>query len=482
MNQKTYLLFYLLIFFLNLEFSFSFYDRFISVPKTEQSSNKPETTHVSDTLDMGPCTCNLSSHCDFRCCCDADCSENIRREWENKNICINKNKKRTDIFKCGNAESNFNYNKKEAGITIKDHIFNIMCIQYDNSGDMGNFYSKKYDEKEVQRIKDEWLNNFFKINTETDTGNNGETYYYGNKTNYQIYKADSNGKCIPQRISYLIPFESECVYQDGDIANIASRIGVNIKEVSSYGTGNIAEVTLELKYSEGSINSRILHILKINSNPILIKFKVKWTLNDNNANKNYPYGYIQGMPIKIKYTKENQQQFNENGFFIPMSSGLNCVNYNNIESQTSEMSPILFKNNEIFSCTYSGNPVETFILDYFCNKNLGIGKNLNSSLSNEQDWINLNFNCPQFNTTGTEAININLLILTSKDGEENSLYEYIEYATLNITKKSSTNRGIISLKIKFEELSYSSIINSKEGKITSLIPLSNDTLNILTKK
>ena len=36
----------------------------------------------------------------------------------------------------------FGYNKKEAGISVKDHIFSLMCIHTDNSGDMGEFYKE----------------------------------------------------------------------------------------------------------------------------------------------------------------------------------------------------------------------------------------------------------------------------------------------------------------------------------------------------
>ena len=47
-----------------------------------------------------------------------------------------------DEFRCKKKSDTFEYNKKKAGIKIKDHIFNLMCIQYDNSGDMGEFYKE----------------------------------------------------------------------------------------------------------------------------------------------------------------------------------------------------------------------------------------------------------------------------------------------------------------------------------------------------
>ena len=93
---------------------------------------------------MGQCTCNLTSQCDHRCCCDNTCSDDIRKKWTDEKICKNIPKNRMESFKClkskEHKEEEFKYNNKKAGINIKDHIFNIMCIKYDRSCDMVNYY------------------------------------------------------------------------------------------------------------------------------------------------------------------------------------------------------------------------------------------------------------------------------------------------------------------------------------------------------
>ena len=126
-----------LLFIINFEIIFSYFGELIN--STLEPKNE-ETTHFSREKDMGPCTCNLTNHCDYRCCCDSDCSNDIIKDWNEKGFCLDYHNNRINDNMCESIKDNFNYNKKKATMKVKDHIYNIMCIQFDNSGDMEEYY------------------------------------------------------------------------------------------------------------------------------------------------------------------------------------------------------------------------------------------------------------------------------------------------------------------------------------------------------
>lgn len=56
-------------------------DYLINVPQGTVYEDKA-TNFISVTKDMGPCTCNLTEGlCDYHCCCDSECSEELRKQW-----------------------------------------------------------------------------------------------------------------------------------------------------------------------------------------------------------------------------------------------------------------------------------------------------------------------------------------------------------------------------------------------------------------
>ena len=499
MKKKIYF-FFLLCFLINFKFSFSYFElpRVINKTLENDSANwdDEETVKFSKTLDMGQCTCNLTSHCDYRCCCDLDCSEEIRNNWTEKNICKNIGKNRMESFQCiknkknkKHKEEEFNYNKKKAGITVKDHISNIMCIYYDRSGDMGNFYLNEVNEESLKENRNNWIKKFFYIK---ENGNSRrlqeqDKLKYGEIINdFSLYKSNSNGYCIPTKISFLIPFESSCnfskTFTEEDIVYLK-----DVRKITNtYGTNdNISEITYIIEYNNSKITNKTINILKTNQNDSkTIKFKVLWKKANVNINKKVPSGYFQGTPIKIAFkNKDNKFVYYEKGFFIAMNDKnqrLNCaIDLNNVKNPN----PILFKNNIMYSCKTNSNQT-TYIEERFCNKELRLAKSpdkpIEEASGSSNDWIKLYLPCSQRESNDTD-FNINLLILTSKDGKEHSPYEHIEYAKLDSTTKKGGN-GIITLTIKFVELSYSSLMNSREGKITSLIPLPEEILKSLTNK
>ena len=54
-------------------------------------NNLNSTVMISESKDIGICTCDLTSNtCDYRCCCDKNCPSFITNIWEINNECLNK--------------------------------------------------------------------------------------------------------------------------------------------------------------------------------------------------------------------------------------------------------------------------------------------------------------------------------------------------------------------------------------------------------
>ena len=446
MKYIKYFFFSFLNIILRLEIAFSYFERGIKL--SENVTDEP-TTRISTSLDMGICSCDLTNHCDYRCCCDNDCSNEDKKKWETDDICLNYNKDRIEDFKCKNNKENFEYNKNKAGLSVKDHIHNIMCVQFDNSGDMGNFYLNEESEIDF----DEWKSKFFQNIIEKKE----DKCEYGDITNDYIYKADSNGNCIKQNIHCLKPYETSCISKDID----------ELRQSSFYSHKKIYSIDGESVTFQDEIKNT-------QKNSILKKFKVQW--ESENEETKEPYGYIQGNPIKI--TIGNSNNVYANGFFIGMSNrrGFCAKEF----SEVSNPIPIIFKRNAMFSCRLDSDLNSTYFYKTFINQKLIIGKSINSTSTVTLDKLADSDSI--LNNTNNDIL-IYLLLFTTKNGKEHSPYEYIEHAKLKaISKPSQSKRPILSLIVKYVEFSYSSISNSKEGKPTSIIPFSEEILNELSGK
>lgn len=416
-----------------------------------------ESTHESHTKDMGSCTCDLRNICDYRCCCDPNCDENLINDWKNRDMCIDIHKNIADDFKCGKTKSeDFNYNKEKATMTIKDHIYNIMCVQWDNSGEMEEYYTD-YSE-DINTQKEDWTNSFFKVFEKNSVN---QPYKYGQRIDLVDYNQNIlNTECIDGKyVYYLKPFESSCPKG----TNFDSKIGDS--KYSKADSNINREITYILKYnSNNHITGVEYNFLDSNHIIDLINFKVKWQKdNENDNQRSLPYGYQQGKPIKIAFKRNDTYNFYQNGYFLGISDQQgNCVDNIN---KAFNINPITFKNNIIYSCI-TENASNTYIYDLICgpqNTELKIGKAQNSSLSNDNDWFPLGKSqCDSF--TDDKDIYINLKIFTSKGGKENNPYEYINniaFSIENDTPRITGNKYIISFSIKYIDVSYSSTINSK---------------------
>ena len=384
-------------------------------------SKVQENFEYSMEKDMGQCTCDLSSFCDYNCPCDKDCGyteiEGIDRLEE---------------YKCKSLREKFKFNKNEAGISIKDHIFSLMCIHTDNSGDMGEFYKETPNENNEDK-KNNWINDFFQAPNSQD-----------NQESINLYKPDSNGYCMKTYISELKNTQFSCIRSD--------KVNLNIGENNAYEIQGLPEKTGGFYY--------------INSKTNIIDFKVSW--NTNQENNLRPKGYLQGSFLKINYGYIYDQ------YYLPIINNEGyCLSTNEIPSAIS-IKPFLFKNNAIYSCKVKNGIIDTFLYNFLLSDDRA---RICSSPDKEDCNINIKGNKDIEDTN--QDININLYIFTSKEGKESSLYEIIK-GSLITANQISSNAPILTLNIKFIDVSSSSYYNSKDGIITSLSSLPKKILDSIS--
>ena len=470
MKNNLYILLSFLSFFLNFRNVFANFG-----PKISSSGNTidGESVPQSESLDIGPCPCDLTNRCDYRCCCDNDCDDEIEKEyWIGNDTCINKKKERMEDFKCLKNNETFKYNKKKAGLSIKDHIYNIMCIQFDNSGDMGEFYLKEDSDSNIDDTINLWKKDFF---GETRRIRRLEEKIFSG-LDLHIYKPNSKGECyLYDNYEELKPIEYVC-----NRSNIAinfeeiSKNIINEPKIKEEEEKKISEITLIVQ-NDSKVEVEFLNSSK---NADMLKFKVIWKYNQNKNNENkkdLPKGYIQGNPIKIALNNEannNDYYYYTNGYFIGMSNKTGDCIYNNDNAKENEdeiqnLFPISFKKNLKYSCKKDNTKKfeKSLIYDLVCNKNLYIAKYYNSKLDNikeETKWIEI----PKLNCSAENITSIKLIVITSKEMDEETSIEYIEHASLNITT-SGTYSDTISFEVKFFELTYSTIMNIIEGKTST---------------
>ena len=474
---------------LNFSNSHLFGEQIIINNPDENEWKNGETNIYSNSKEMAPCTCDLTSHCDIYCCCDTKCSEDNIKNWEDNSLCLNKNKKWVEDYMCKNAEETFKYNKNKAGINIRDHIFNIMCIKYDRSCDMVNYY-KEYNEEadktKIDDLKNEWITKFFGP-TEATTRRLENKYKYGQKIdkieNLILYKADSNGNCIIADAYFLIPFESSCLDLNKEIeTKIEKESKVKYNE-----DGNImSEITNDITYmSDNSIkvSKKALYTISTStptSTSNILKFKVKWKKDGATQTKNFPSGYLQGNPIKIKF---QDKLYNYGYYFHIYDKEGKCLG--KIDNSFNPIS-ILFKNNIFISCTYSGiAPIETEIYRIYSNL-IDESKTLKFySAPNSSEDIKIIDKTPdefksELSKYPNAIIKMNLIFLTTQKGKENSPDDIIQTVYTKMELEALTGNKI-SLNIKFVDFSYYTIINSKNNKITNSISLPQKLLEKLSE-
>ena len=383
--------------------------------------------------DLGQCQCDLSKFCDYNCPCDTyDNGKKCDESYENID--------RMEEYKCKSRRESFEYNKKNATIKLKDHIHSLMCVQFDRTKDLGEFYKKE--PLEADTLAKEWVSQFFPIISDK-------------KSDMIIYKPDSNGYCVNSIMKEVNNNEYSCILKAGDETDLKNNLNDDNKK---YGNTNN-------KVNEIIMNKKdVAEILYMDENSKIVNFKNLWR---NGETGNNAIGYIQGTPLKI--ILEGTTTYKQFYFPIIDSQG-KCIIGSDTDNAIN-FKPFLFKNDAIFACGISGGDITTsYIYQNLCVNQMKICTNPKCDNS-------LSIECFDYKNNENVKANIQLNIYTSKKGKEYSPYEEI-IGVKAFKKTDLINNGLI-LKINFIDVSYSAKMNTKDGKITSLIPLSENILNAL---
>jgi len=264
-----------------------------------EDSNQ-ETSNYIIGKDFGPCTCDLHRGlCDFDCCCDDDCDDDQKErftfdcenDYHPKHIndkfkCQNL-KKTYEFYKNRSHEKNvYSYHNNEDLNKYHDHIFGLMCMKYDRTGDIGEFYKEfEGDDTKKSNELDEYHNNYLNIFNKTIDADiaafrrdndiikvNMGMVYKNVKTGINIYQSDAFGNCIKTlEINYLQPIE-----------NVECGMNVNEKNKQENYTDNFTNVECDnnsyyILYNNRiekneTCNSDILQNLLMNQSLIIKEF------------------------------------------------------------------------------------------------------------------------------------------------------------------------------------------------------------------
>ena len=405
----------------------------------------PTQMSYSTNSDLAKCPCDLSPFCDYNCYCDKKCTDDDKNNFNLKEEDFVYNNNRMEEFKCQSWSDNFKYNKNKAGINIRDHIFNLMCIHFDRSGDKGEFYEDSPIQNAGSEDEKKWLEKFF------------DTNLIVNGNIVSLYKPDSNGYCIQSNISQYKNGEYSCIDRN---RKIVENITIN-QTFGENNNNNIFKIS-KVKYIQEFNN---YDVLRTPSTSQIIDFTISWKSSVNNQGR--PIGYMQGSPIKIKL---NGNIYYDEIFFPINDNNGACITNNNINDAINIKS-LLFKNNAIFSCR-TNDYKQTYIYDNI------LSKMTLCSSPNDAD-CNIDIIQNESLDETSESINMDLYIFSQKEGTENNQYYKISFSRLYIHGANRSNIPLI-FRIKFYDISESVIKNSKNGKKTSLKDLPEEVINIIS--
>ena len=465
-----------------------------------------ETSTYSIGTDFGPCPCDLHRGlCDFDCCCDKDCNDDQKKKFNFECDEYYHEKFINDKFRCQNIKKTFNYylnrpheknvysyNNNEDLNKYNDQIFGLMCMVYDRTGDIGEFYVH-FDGNagnKLNELHDEY-NKYFSSQLNED-----DSIYVKNKDNDNIkeiylYKSDPFGNCV--RTLYRLDINSskpieniECRMKNNDqiqeqknyiteLLNeyqctcdncfiLSNKTNTNIADCNNYITNlsnhTIKELHITFRLNLEEDNNNVFNIQEIiirslltdSTNRIKQKFSLNFVTSDYNIEnfiKSGLPGYLINKPVLFKQGDIVYERIQIQGADPTDGSCLlKSENINNLNDPF-----ILFKVNNIYSCKLGKvsyydltNPEEIQNYKIFNNflkdDNIRFGKygfinDEDSGKVNNWTLINItneeNTNCVESGNIRCLPITQYLVIIFSKFGKKGSSQEYI-YDMKLITK------------------------------------------------
>jgi len=102
------------------------------------------TVTVDPNTDFAECICNLTTEiCDEYCCCDTDCTDAKRTEWENAkpDRCLKETSRRLNHDDlCEYSQDEYYPNSKAKKTNYKNLFEKILCIEWENLAEIGKYF------------------------------------------------------------------------------------------------------------------------------------------------------------------------------------------------------------------------------------------------------------------------------------------------------------------------------------------------------
>ena len=475
----------------------NYYKEFIPF-NTEEIETTQSTALFSVSKDLANCTCDLQlGICDYHCCCDKDCPDAVLNMWkadEVKNCIEQKINNRMKHFNCSNAENTYKYNANEAGIKYRDQISNLLCVEFDNGKDMGeyfedisttitgtfltshaNYNTRNYINTGTQRRRN--------LQENTTTGYSPGSPIKINRNNeifrFDIFEADSFGYCQnTSYVSFAVNIDKKSCIMNFNNAQNSQRIkqiqffkslttidngngiSLNINFIDVNGNTSLdinnlndnttlEEINIEFIADNTTIIQATVRLKIIEDNPnpksIKQKYSVIWSSTSSIEADALPKsgnpGYIVGKNLLVGKNSPDNLRFivNKRGFTLKSGDASNCQTTTSLTTEN----PIKFGVNTMIKCKMNieqATSIETIgnLIIFSDNKaELGsIGKFGCSNPQYKGDWINVNNT--SFNIT-KEWISGNIynvtttayfVVITSKFGPKNNPQNYVLSARL----------------------------------------------------
>ena len=135
-------------------------------------------------IELSPCPCDLTSQtCDYHCCCDTACDEDMVKLWDDDNKCLDKKRHYGELFEYDQCQDYTGRalvdDLKHPLMTYWNTIRSFFCIYQNNTEAKDQFihdtYSIKNSEDFDQLLKDKHIKDKYSISSEISTLTNAQT-------------------------------------------------------------------------------------------------------------------------------------------------------------------------------------------------------------------------------------------------------------------------------------------------------------------
>lgn len=442
------------------------------------------TSPDTENLDMGLCSCDLSNLCDYRCCCDTSCDAKLVEEWRSQKICLNENLRMTQ-YMCDSSEKD--ENQRNNRLFVKDQIFNMMCVFYDRSGDMGEFYHDKEGDPETNgKLINNWNKKFFldDSGSEEDKSYSYKKVIKGNIINKSnetdvpilVYGPDSSGNCVKNKVlKFMEKIDTTCKINEpleGYVIEIYQ--SPNKKEepirfsfLDNSTTSGIFNYKFKYnKKSEGDETVITLSTIERNKKDndffkTIIEWENEEKTDDSILTKTSAKGYLQGSPLTFK--------IGEKVYKGTLFNGDNNGECGEEGTDSESKIYINFQNSLVYSC-YTSNTSSSSIAKNLTNESNKISIGKKKLVNNE--WLEVRYPKEGEVSEGSDGrngdLNIVLEIITTKSGLSGREDLVIEDAKIKYSwSDKKFNKSIVRFQVKFAEVTYDMFENT-DDKITSI--------------